>query len=221
MNKRIDILGRTIAPATQAWGLFLLLHLVGVAGLSSPGWRPLFLLLTPWQLALSGGLLIWSHGKWQQRELALAGFVIAGGIAFEVVGVKTGLIFGEYGYSDILGLKVLGVPLVIGLNWLVLFYCTGTLSRKLLDNRWLAAVVAATFMTLLDVIIEPVAIGLNWWHWGSVAPPLQNFIGWWLISLLFHSLAAGLRFPFRAPAALPLLASQVLFFNLMNLFLST
>ena len=43
--------------------------------------------------------------------LALIGFI------FEIIGVKTGLIFGHYKYCNGLGTKVFDVPLIISLNW--------------------------------------------------------------------------------------------------------
>jgi len=51
------------------------------------------------------------------------------GFLIEVIGVKTGYIFGRYYYGQSLGYHLLSVPLLIGLNWGVLLYSTIQLSN--------------------------------------------------------------------------------------------
>ena len=46
------------------------------------------------------------------------------GFFIEVIGVKTGFIFGSYYYGAAMGIKILAVPLLIGLNWSILVYST-------------------------------------------------------------------------------------------------
>jgi putative membrane protein len=47
----------------------------------------------------------------------------------EVVGVKTGLIFGEYKYGSTLGIKLFEVPLIIGFNWVFVILGSISISR--------------------------------------------------------------------------------------------
>ena len=43
----------------------------------------------------------------------------------EILVVSYGIIFGNYKYGEILGYKVLGVPLIIGINWCILSLIKG------------------------------------------------------------------------------------------------
>jgi putative membrane protein len=46
------------------------------------------------------------------------------GYAAEVLGTSTGFPFGQYSYSELLGPKVLGVPVFVPLIWFVISYVT-------------------------------------------------------------------------------------------------
>ena len=63
-----------------------------------------------------------------------------------------------------LGAKILGVPVLIGVNWIILTFITGSLSSFLFKNKFLSVLMGAVFMILLDLLIEPVA-------------PLLGFLG--------------------------------------------
>lgn len=45
----------------------------------------------------------------------------------EILVVSYGIIFGNYKYGEILGYKVLGVPLIIGINWCILTLIKGAI----------------------------------------------------------------------------------------------
>jgi len=47
----------------------------------------------------------------------------------EVLGVKTGKIFGSYFYGKSLGFKIFETPVIIGLNWIFLIYLTFAFSE--------------------------------------------------------------------------------------------
>ena len=46
----------------------------------------------------------------------------------ETIGVNFGILFGDYEYGENLGFKIFGVPFLIGINWIVLTFITGSLS---------------------------------------------------------------------------------------------
>jgi putative membrane protein len=64
-------------------------------------------------------LFAFHQGKGFYFWLWVAG-VFQAGYLLEMFGVKTGRIFGEYIYGNNLGYKWNDVPLIIGLNWLML-----------------------------------------------------------------------------------------------------
>lgn len=199
-----------------AQGLVLLFHITGLLGLAlsnDPGFYQQF---TPLTLLLSAGLLLafqrdkspafWSFAV----SVALLGFLV------EVIGVHTGLFFGHYYYGQTLGLKVMDVPLLIGLNWLVLTYSCGMLARYLPLPELLRVVLAAALMVGLDACLEPVAGTYDFWHWTPNIIPLKNFRDWFIFSLLMQLLFSRARFR-KYNALVPFLyLTQLLFFFLLG-----
>lgn len=130
----------------------------------------------------------------------------------EVAGVATGVIFGQYSYGAALGYKVFNVPLLIGLNWLVLIYCTNVIAHQLHTNKWVKALVGACLMVGLDFFIEPMAIRHGLWEWQNNQIPLLNYIGWFITSLLLSALFHILHFAKHNRIAPVMYLVQFLFF---------
>jgi bisanhydrobacterioruberin hydratase len=169
--------------------ILYVLFAVGILGHSIGLLRPLMLLLTPWMLLLTGIMVLLPILKEGSRKFIIW-FCVTLIVTFfiEVIGVKTGKIFGPYHYGDVLGAKVLEVPLIIGANWVFVVLGSVLIINKVI--RWnsmaggLARIFgAATLTTLFDFILEPVAIGLGYWNWHTVSIPLQNYFAWFVISL--------------------------------------
>ena len=90
--------------------------------------------------------------------IAFLGYVI------EVIGTKTGLLFGNYKYGNGLGFKLLDVPLVISINWAMLI-CAGIITvSKIFKNKFIVISVTALLVTFIDLIIEQVAHELDFWQ---------------------------------------------------------
>ena len=172
--------------------------------------------LTPLNLLLSGVYLVINHKKINARFVLFFALAFTIGFSIEVIGVKTGLIFGAYSYGDVLGIKVLDVPLVIGLNWFLLVYATSCVAEYLVKKIWLKVIVAAALMTLLDVLIEPIAIRLDFWTWEQASVPMLNYIAWFFISALVIAIHYGLKTNQRNGAGVVLFGLQVIFFAVLN-----
>jgi len=167
-------------PATAA---VLLLHGVGLIGLTLPQTRQLFLMLTPFHLLLVSFLLFALDGN---SPLQVMGYLlVAGGIGFgaEVVGIQQGWLFGTYSYGAVLGPAAWGVPFLIGLNWAMLAYLATGLLLPLRLPLTQKVVLAALLLTGLDACMEPAAVGLGFWHWPAGYVPGQNYLGWTLTGL--------------------------------------
>jgi len=114
------------------------------------------------------------------------GLVFITALFIEIVGEKTGMIFGHYQYSDILSPTVFGVPFVIGLSWLNLVFGSVEISNKFLRTSWLIkAVIAALLMTGFDAVMEPAARALGFWYWRNYAIPVQNYVAWFVFAFIF------------------------------------
>lgn len=146
-------------------------------------------------------------------SIALLGFII------EVIGVKTGLIFGKYSYGSGLGYKFLNVPLIISINWALLI-CAGIIVvSRIFANKITVLVVAALFVTLIDLLIEQVAPKLDFWQFEGGLPALPNYLGWigvaFFTSYFFYpTIIKGNR-----KVSLIILILQIIFFTSLFIFI--
>lgn len=200
--------------------LFLtVIYLVGIAGM----WLApdSFISLTPLNLALTTFILLMYYPVRDKNFIRYIIFLFAAGFSVEMLGVQTGKIFGSYYYGYALGFKLKHVPLIIGLNWVMLILATHSIANKWSQKLYVVASFGAALMVLIDLLIEPVAAQYHFWHWQNDEIPLQNYIAWFVISFFFHGLGTVLKFNKENPLAVFIFVIQLLFFlslNLLNLF---
>lgn len=119
------------------------------------------------------------------RLIIVAGF----GLLFELCGVRVGLPFGRYAYTGVLQPTVFGVPVVMAFAWMVLIAYVQQMLRRLNLQMWFGALVAAAWMTAIDLVIDPLAANqLGYWRWVAggnyYGIPWSNFAGWYVCSFL-------------------------------------
>ena len=196
-------------------GIIWLFHICGMIGITY-GNKEFFLAFTPINLFISFVLLFINQIQLEKKELYAALIIFFVGMISEILGVNYGLIFGDYVYLDNLGFKILGVPVLIGANWIILTFITGSLSSYLVENKYLAMFFGAILMILLDLIIEPVAPLLGFWIFDLPTVPLQNYIGWFVIGVItqyvFHFNIIKKEYTF----SINLLLVNVVFFAFLN-----
>ena len=205
-----------------AWGLLVSSYLFGTLML---GHRihDGFVYLTAPHLLLSAALLLSAHRPRGSARVWLWVVLCAViGWGAEYVGVHGGWLFGSYLYGDVLGPKLWAIPLVIGINWVLVVYAVCATLTSVAPHwpRWAKAGVAAIALVALDFLIEPVAIELDFWTWSDGVPPLRNYVGWLGVGLVQASLFY-LVLPFTENRLAPvLLLLQVAFFGYLNLTLA-
>jgi uncharacterized membrane protein len=202
-------------PAVKT--VLILAYLAGIIGLHLPGLADYFRPLSPLTLISSLVVLLLYHADWRPSFYLYLVVALLTGYFIEVMGVSTGFIFGKYAYGWGLGPKIWAVPPVIGINWLTLSYCCGSVCNQLRVPVWLKVVAASTLMVTLDFFIEPVAVELDFWTWFGQPVPIQNYLAWWLVSAALFSLWFLLPFKKQNRLAKWLLALQFLFFVMHNL----
>ena len=165
------------------WGVVIvILHLVGAAG-TALGYADVLLPLTPLNLIVCAAIVMAFTGSESPWRWSLTMFL---GFGIEVLGVATGLLFGEYSYGSGLGPQVLDVPMLMGVLWWLLLLGTHHWSERLMSRGGRTAspvgraALAATLMTALDGAIEPVAIRAGWWTWHDGDIPWTNYLTWWV-----------------------------------------
>lgn len=193
----------------------ILLHIVGIIGILSP-YKTLTLSLTPINLSISCALVILSYPN-SKKLLIFCIVCYLFGLLIEMLGVNTGMIFGTYTYGKVLGPKVLNTPLLIGINWLVLILSIGALVQKSKYSLWKKIILSSILMVTLDILIEPIAVTLNFWYWDLGYIPFMNYVAWFLVSMLLFILY--FKFELRANRGLSLYfyTIQLLFFGLLNI----
>lgn len=211
--------------------ILLWVYGVGLAGMLLPFSRELFMIITPLNLLFAALFLFW--GRWPARQVIFTGlFVAVASFFIEAVGTNTGKIFGVYSYGRTLGPALLNTPLIIGLNWFLLIYCTNVisrllwerlsigseLSRKGLPESMFVIVTGSLLMVVYDLFLEPAAMRLDMWSWECGVIPFRNYLGWFFFSVLFHTVIRlwGEEEPNRR--AVPLFAVQVGFFAVIDIF---
>lgn len=220
-----------------ATAIAILFHTIGLVGLLFFD-HAFFLAATPMNLLLSFGLLIWTQTS---KNFAFYIFILtcfAVGVCVEIIGVNTGLLFGDYTYGHVLGPKVKNVPLLIGVNWFIIIYCCGisihTLLMKAITRiaadtgkepialKALSVIIdGATLAIFFDWLMEPVAVKLGYWVWnGDGSIPMFNYICWFVVSLLLLISFHFAKFNKQNKFAVNLLLIQLMFFLLLRTFLN-
>lgn len=160
-------------------------HFVGILLLGGP-WSSDFVMLTPLNLLLLSVVYLITSDKVKRPLLyalpALMGFLV------EMLGTNTGFPFGEYSYSSILGPGLLGTPFLIGVLWWVLLRSFNDVFSRISSNKTMISLATGLGMLLLDIFIEPVAIGLGFWEWQAAEVPLENYMAWFVLSFVFTRL---------------------------------
>jgi bisanhydrobacterioruberin hydratase len=146
-------------------------------------------------------------------SIAILGYII------ELIGIKTGLLFGNYSYGNGLGFKLFDVPLIISINWAMLI-CAGIVTvSKVFNNKFIVISVTALVVTFIDLIIEQVAQKLDFWQFEGGLAGLHNYLGWigvvFFTSYLFYpSLINGNR-----KVSSIILILQIIFFTTLFIFI--
>jgi putative membrane protein len=68
----------------------------------------------------------------------------------------------------------------------MLVYFTRSVVSGWFKDPAIVSVVAAAMMTGFDFLLEPVAMRFDFWSWKGNVIPLQNYIAWFIASLLIH-----------------------------------
>ena len=200
----------------------ILFYFVGIVGFILPITHALFSTLTPFALLLSTGFLVAFHKPRFTINLFIV-FLLIFVLSFfaEMIGVQTGLLFGHYTYGNGLGPKIWGTPVIIGLNWLMLVYCTRIIAGYIFHPAALKILFASLLMVAYDFILEKAAPLLTMWSWKGGIVPVQNYIAWFVLALLFHIMLNRARVRLSNKLALPVFVIQALFFVILVFYYGT
>jgi len=194
----------------------VIFHTVGIIGLQLDNYRETFLGLSFMNLVISFAILVISRKTKKQLFYVFLFLCFLTGMVVEWIGIHTGWLFGDYAYGENLGVKFYGVPWIIGINWGVLSVCACTIAGYLPWKTPYLAVCSALLMTLLDFLLEPVAIESDYWRWNTPEIPIYNYICWFLIAVPLHFVY--FRWKLREQNSVPIALFIILglFFVILN-----
>ena len=158
-------------------------------------------------LAVSGGLFIFAHGssRFGIKNLILligTGAVIS--LFYEALSIATGFPYSGYHYTEILGPKLMGFPIMVMLGYGILSYMFWTTAETLISqfnnklrgaNIVFVPVLAAFLFTSWDFAFDPIMATINkayiWdLHGSYFGIPFQNFLGWYLATYTIFQIFA-------------------------------
>jgi len=198
--------------------ILIILYVVGLVGILFPQTRGVVLPLSSVNLFLGFLLLSYSEKKSLKSLLIFMAIAFIIGFCSELIGVQTGILFGNYSYGTNLGIKFIGVPLIIGLNWAVLTVTSASITEGFSENIVFRVVINSLIMVLFDFVMEPVAVKFDFWSWHSNEIPVYNYVCWFLISVILQFMYLT-YFTIKSNIVYKtLFIVQFLFFLFLNLF---
>lgn len=146
---------------------------------------------------IAGGLFMCAHAHYAfGSSFFLIYFFTTLTLSFfiEWIGTHSGWPFGQYSYTDSLGWKIAGVPLVVPFAWLMMVYPMLLIGRKL--SVHIPTLIAGAGLMFWDLYIDPTMVADSRWVWKAATPttpfapniPLSNSIGWLLMGILVTTL---------------------------------
>ena len=196
--------------------ILIAFYISGIIGILTNNKTIDFLSLTPLNLLVNAALLLLNHQKGTNKQWLVFLIIAVIGYFIEVIGVTTGVIFGDYFYKTTLGWKLFETPLIIGVNWMLLTYgVVYTIGIKI-KNTIGIALASAFVLVALDILIEPVAMKYDFWTWKQAIVPFKNYIAWFFISFILCYIVAHYKSMSKNNFAPYLLVMQFIFFGIFN-----
>ena len=152
-----------------------------------------------WTIVLLGAAVSVTHAGTSRGWRTGVGvlLLVAGtAVVVEAIGLATGFPYGEYRYGDVLGPRLLGVPFLVPLAWLMMAWPSWVLAARLARRPVARVAVAAAVFAAWDVVLDPQMVQAGYWTWAHPRPglpgidtvPLTNLGGWLLAGLLLMAL---------------------------------
>ena len=136
-------------------------------------------------------LLLYMFLNYELKGLSIIiPLMLVSGYLIEYAGVKTGYPFGEYLYTDKLQPQLFNVPVAISLSWVIVVVSSFLIVFSENGKNLFAKVVYSSLIVLgLDLMLEPFAAFINqFWVWRAGFVPIQNYVSWFVIAIIFSTL---------------------------------
>ena len=190
-----------------AEALLIIVTIVGIIWLQVS--RDFVISLTPLFLLLNMTLLTLRL----RSASALPMMIVAAasiGFTSELIGVNTGILFGDYRYGSVLGPGLFGVPLLLIVLWPLVTITIWSFLQTKQRSGWVILIGALTAVAY-DVLLEQFATRYDLWSWNG-GIPISNYVGWLFISALIFAIFYSKRWSLpRTNLSLCIVACQISF----------
>lgn len=153
------------------------------------------------QIWLAGAVLalfLFRHVRWRWIPAFVALYLIS--LGSETLGTTVGIPFGEYHYTDALGMMWFEhVPILIPLSWFFMALPSYAIARAALPERTFGRIVMASLILLgWDLALDPaMSRATAYWVWAEEGTyygmPWLNLFGWYVTGLALMGALALLR----------------------------
>lgn len=148
--------------------------------------------------ALSALVFLAGAIGWRRAGL-LAALSSALALGSELAGTATGLPFGEYAYSGMLGYRILGlVPFPIPISWFYMLVGSLAIVSRLRApadgprERWTWALLAGLLMVAWDIAMDPAMVQTGHWRWGDGSQFREAGLPGWIVSFFTRDIFYGM-----------------------------
>ena len=179
----------------------------------------LFLSLSPISLIFTFFIVVCSNIEVSYKSFATIIIIFFLSIISEIIGVNYGILFGSYYYGDNLGYSMYGVPLVIGLNWVVLTVSCGNIASYFFEkNKYLSIFFGSLLMLILDVIMEQVSSNIDFWYFND-DNLIFNYITWFILGACNQYFYQSLNYTKNLVISVNVYLSFIVFFIILFTYL--
>ena len=112
----------------------------------------------------------------------------------EAFSVWTGLPYGEFHYSRILGYRILGlVPVSVGFAYLPILLGSMTIASRYSGKSLTRYAIYSSLANVsIDFVIDPAAVHAGFWAWTKpgfyYGVPFINFVGWIITGIIYSAI---------------------------------
>ena len=145
-----------------------------------------------WATVVGGATRTWAVERRRRGTTSssvAATIVVAGTLAAEVLGTRSGRVFGRYAYTGRLAPAVRGVPLLVPVAWYAMAVPARAVAGRALGSRATPVgrvALGAAALTAWDLFLDPQMTADGAWRWAGPGRyrgiPATNFLGWFVVS---------------------------------------
>lgn len=173
----------------------------------------------PYLFIFNSLILIWYHRGWYLKFIIWLIFALITAFLYSYFTLHFPNLIGTYHFGASLKYKIGDVPLLMLCYWFIAIYTVMLVTKYAKTDLLSRVTIAAVIFTLIDIVAEPVAMQLDLWRWADKTVPIRNYIGIFVLGVIFSFFFFRLELKLKNPVVLTIFFANFMFYLLMNFFL--